>query len=559
MIKNICIIEDPEDFEIIFKRADLEDCLFIPLDIKTFLICKKNKVNIFNFKENLTNKFHEIALEETKKFIENLKFKKKTSYSLRSEIVGYLRFRLHSIIFIIEIIEQILDKYKIDKIIVSGITKQNHKLHNVKICSEIVNELYPGLSENLINNHQNEKYKKKIYTYVPDRQFLQKSKKILLGNGGYNLKRLNKRFRKKGFTTWLTFFQDLNIFEKFLYLIKGYKIVCFSIDKKTQIKEEIFIEKINFSYKNKYNLSNLLNNFNTKFSYYFNDLKQKIVALKKFVSQNNFSLLVSNLARGLDGAILDDDLKQPSLCIPHGVISKSFNNYDMIYKKNIAEAVFNGESDYFAIQSKIMHQSLETHKIRGKPVITGNLIFSNNKNKNNYKNKYLLYATTLKGFTNIQYLGVDMFYEFWEILNDLNDLSKEVKFKIVVKIHPQFSTCKNDLAKHFKSLKFTNSRIDKLLNGAFSLVTLSSGTIEDALNSKVPVILYDNKKRYKQIECSLKYSKEESVYHVNHKNELKILLEQIKSFKTHKFDNYIYDGTFDNNFDKKILPIINKY
>ena len=114
MIKNICIIEDSEDFEIIFKRVDLEDCLFIPLDLKTFLICK-NKVNIFNFKENLTNEFHEIALEETKKFIENLKFKKKISYSLRSEIVGYLRFRLHSIIFIIEIIEQILDKYKIDK------------------------------------------------------------------------------------------------------------------------------------------------------------------------------------------------------------------------------------------------------------------------------------------------------------------------------------------------------------------------------------------------------------------------------------------------------------
>ena len=107
-------------------------------------------------------------------------------------------------------------------------------------------------------------------------------------------------------------------------------------------------------------------------------------------------------------------------------------------------------------------------------------------------------------------------------------------------------------------MKFTNSRIDKLLNGAFSLVTLSSGTIEDALNSKVPVILYDNKKRYKQIECSLKYNKEESVYYINNKNELKILLEQIKSFKKHKFDNYIYEGTFNNNFDQKISPIIKK-
>ena len=102
---------------------------------------------------------------------------------------------------------------------------------------------------------------------------------------------------------------------------------------------------------------------------------QKTITLKKFINENNFSLLISNVARGLDGAILDHDLKQPSLCIPHGIISKSLNNYDLLYKKNIAEAVFNGESNYFAIQSKIMHQSLETHKFRGKPIITGNLIF----------------------------------------------------------------------------------------------------------------------------------------------------------------------------------------
>ena len=32
------------------------------------------------------------------------------------------------------------------------------------------------------------------------------------------------------------------------------------------------------------------------------------------------------------------------------------------------------------------------------------------------------------------------------------------------------------------------------------LISLSSGTIEDALNSKVPVILYDKNKRYKQMK-----------------------------------------------------------
>jgi len=65
------------------------------------------------------------------------------------------------------------------------------------------------------------------------------------------------------------------------------------------------------------------------------------------------------------------------------VISKSFDNHDIIYKKIIAEAVFNGDSKNFAIQSKIAQQSLETHHLKGKPIITGNLIFADNKIKKN--------------------------------------------------------------------------------------------------------------------------------------------------------------------------------
>ena len=74
-------------------------------------------------------------------------------------------------------------------------------------------------------------------------------------------------------------------------------------------------------------------------------------------------------------------MKSTTLCIPHGVISESFNNNDEIYKKIIAEGVFNGESKYFAIQSKIIQNSLKTHTINGKGVKTGNLVFAQNKKK----------------------------------------------------------------------------------------------------------------------------------------------------------------------------------
>ena len=115
----------------------------------------------------------------------------------------------------------------------------------------------------------------------------------------------------------------------------------------------------------------------------------------------------------------------------------------MKFIKKIAEAVFNGESKFFAIQSKIMNDSLMTHRIEGKPVVTGNLIFSF-PNKNRNQKKYALYATTLKGFTNLQYLGVDMFYEYWKILEDLNEICLK-KEQIVIKIHPQFENAQMKL------------------------------------------------------------------------------------------------------------------
>jgi hypothetical protein len=281
------------------------------------------------------------------------------------------------------------------------------------------------------------------------------------------------------------------------------------------------------------------------------------LSIKKFIKSNNFDLLISNIARGLDGSILDADIKEPTLLIPHGIISSAFNEDDKIYKKNIAEAVFNGESKFFAIQSKIMNNSLETHKIGGRPIVTGNLIFSflNRRKKN--KKKYVLFATTLKGFTNLQYLGVDMFYEYWKILEDLNEISKKKNEKIVIKVHPQFKQCKDEIKKYFKFLYFSNSRIDKLLKNASSLISLSSGTIEDSLNSKVPVILYDRNSRYRQMKILKTEDENNAVNYINGKKELEKTIDRIKNRSKFNFDQYIYEYDFNKILFSKILPLIN--
>ena len=136
-----------------------------------------------------------------------------------------------------------------------------------------------------------------------------------------------------------------------------------------------------------------------------------------------------------------------------------------------------------------------------------------------------------------------MFYEYWKILEELNELSKLINEKIIVKVHPQFSSCKNDLSLHFRSLYFSADKIDNLLKESLLLITLSSGTIEDSLNSRVPVILYDHKKRYKQMECEKNDKNDKVVYYIDDKNKFEYVINKIKNSKKPDFEEYIYGGS----------------
>ena len=127
-----------------------------------------------------------------------------------------------------------------------------------------------------------------------------------------------------------------------------------------------------------------------------------------------------------------------SICIPHGTIPENFNKFDKIYKKYIAEHQLSKQSKFFAIQSKIAKDFIHSFKIDHQCIETGNLIFGNGKTK---KEKKLFFAVTLKGLQNIQYLGVEMYYEFLDNLNLLNNLAKKHEFThmrknyILMRIH----------------------------------------------------------------------------------------------------------------------------
>ena len=122
MERDICFIENSNDINLISK-LHLSNILFVPLNLETFLYCKENNYEIFDFKKNISLEFHNNSLNVSKDFIDNLNFNLKINYSLKSEIKFFLRFRLNSVLLIQEIVEKIQNENRINSIIVSGLKK----------------------------------------------------------------------------------------------------------------------------------------------------------------------------------------------------------------------------------------------------------------------------------------------------------------------------------------------------------------------------------------------------------------------------------------------------
>ena len=124
---------------------------------------------------------------------------------------------------------------------------------------------------------------------------------------------------------------------------------------------------------------------------------------------------------------------------------------------------------------------------------------------------------------------------------------------ILIKPHPTIKNYKDKLQFFFKNLKFSNRSIDYLLRKSFILISYSSSTIEDALNSEVPVILFDTKKGYKHIEFE-NLINESAVYYLDDKNHLENLFSKINNMKKINFDKYIYR----KNIKEEIIQILKK-
>ena len=127
-----------------------------------------------------------------------------------------------------------------------------------------------------------------------------------------------------------------------------------------------------------------------------------------------------------------------------------------------------------------------------------------------------------------QLLGVEMYYEFLENLVDLHKLAIEKKIKISTNVHASHRDCIGNLKKIFPSISFECKKIDKILKKTIVTISHSSSVIEDSINSRIPVILFDKWKRYKHCDVNIN-NNFYPIFYVNDVNELYEKIEFIKN------------------------------
>ena len=90
----------------------------------------------------------------------------------------------------------------------------------------------------------------------------------------------------------------------------------------------------------------------------------------------------------------------------------------------------------------------------------------------------------------------------------------------------------------------------------FVTISFSSTVIEDSICSNVPIILFDNWKRYKHCESENKFVTElRPIYYVNSINDLKLCIKSIKNEKI-DFSNIKYGGNCFTNIYSLLRKII---
>lgn len=544
--------------------------IFIPLTADCFFYLKENSYQF----EKLSKYFTNTSQIDCLKFVEKHRdtFANDFEYpATKKEFSISSSFNISYLIFVTEVILKVMESDKNSKFITTNTFKLSSSpvYENDSFISEILRKIQ--IHKKIIVIFCGKKNKVNLISRPLDYKLYDNYlyRQInCVPQLGYGIKNLIKKLNSQKIIKSCYLLKLDRFFITKLPIIIYYFLFYQSIPLLYSEREFSSEERLYSNFKIKeiiYKEINLTELLQKKISisgvYYksFENLSKKIESF--FISQVPSSVITWS-ARGVSNIFGEMSAKFniSAICISHGTVSNYFNSNDKIYKKFIAESVILCNFPLVAIQSPIALEFFNNYKSNSKKVITGNLLFSPNLNRKKQSKNKIVYAVTVKAIQNMQFLGAETYDEF---IDNILYLSSNLNmYDLVVQVHPSFRDIFKKNEKYFPSISFSYQKISKVINNASCVISYSSTVIEDALNNKIPVILFDKVDRYKHcdsLNLEMNYYEPYPVYYVKTGstlvNNIKSIIDK-KNVEITDWSSHIFTETKVENlndvFAKKI-------
>jgi len=547
------------------KKRGYEDFTIVALSPQVQLYLMQKNLPFKSTLEYLTNNSHERCLlksEELYKLLEknlDLEDEGPVKEGFNNFILFNARYYLHHLLYIIELLYQINEKSDIHELCacipeknfresvkignseryLGELTREFAKSKGIRF-SEIPLSLKPynkSLREKILSNKALEYLA--IFIDKVRMDGLAGKEKILLATRAYNFNSLAVEIKKE--------FEDILLvcphystafyFANLLDSLRGKSPVLgvyyrsFSEkrenSKDTLIKKfEEFVSLLERELKDEFIFHGLnfsgwaIDKIKTALLKGLVELHAQTRATKDLLDKINPALIISPFSRDVyrNLAELADSNGIPSICISHGSLVPPKNRLEEIDNYHIGLSLILNNYAYHCIQSPLAAEYASHYNVKGEKIETGNLIFAKIARQHRDKirlefigercfdHKIVLQANTLKNRTGWHPHWVETFDEYVSGLTDLiNAVSKLDRVYLIIKLHPGAQVSAEDMKKFLPEsgnyMITDKGPFWQILGAADFLVSFGSTAIEDALQNKLPVFLYDKWGRYMHCEA----------------------------------------------------------
>lgn len=298
-----------------------------------------------------------------------------------------------------------------------------------------------------------------------------------------------------------------------------------------------------------------------------------LTELDKFIERIKPSVILSNGARRDDIMIAElcRSKKIPDILISHGSHVRPKNESERIEWGEHGRSFLRGPFSNFALQTPLAEGYFEVFPAQASITKTGPILWGRpadiEKGKmlfnKMFKEKYdfgnvrvILYAATQKLSSVPRFHVYETPDEYVKTVLDLTEAVRNLPRTIlIVKFRPRKGITTKDLKRLVpfseKVILSVGEKFSDVLGMSDLLVSFSSTTIEEALQNRIPVLLYGGQGRYQHVS-SFEVKKNETVvpsaaYHVKRSQDLEYAISHILDLEIRKsshrriFDPYIYD------------------